>query len=323
MRRVRDSRGRSALLASLPEFPGWNHRKLWKNNAKAPMQRLMESIFLDDLGAVRISGADAQRFLQGQVSCDVTQLSPAAVCLRATTTRRAARSRSCGSSSWHPTRYSRYCHASLQQPSRNRLAKYILRAKVKLDDVSGSFNIHGLVAEGDAPPPAPGPDSMLVRVADAPARWLHISPADATHAPGGDRQRWRAFDIAGGEPQVYAATSEEFIAQMLNLDALGAIAFDKGCYTGQEVIARAHYRGRVKRRMQRFVTHASQELTAGTAGRLVDGRSFKVVDAVKRADGACEFLAVTALGARDEAQQDSAMPSIEANPLPLPYSLPE
>ncbi len=47
-----------------------------------------------------------------------------------------------------------------------------------------------------------------------------------------------------GVPQVYAATSESFVAQMLNLDLLGAIAFDKGCYTGQEVIARAHYRGR-------------------------------------------------------------------------------
>jgi folate-binding Fe-S cluster repair protein YgfZ len=110
---------------------------------------------------------------------------------------------------------------------------------------------------------------------------------------------------------------------MLNLDALGAIAFDKGCYTGQEVIARAHYRGRVKRRMQRFETHTQQELIPGTAGRLADGRSFKVVDAVKRADGACEFLAVTALGVREEAQQDSGTPPIEATALTLPYNLPE
>ena len=65
-----------------------------------------------------------------------------------------------------------------------------------------------------------------------------------------------ARDRRAGEPQVYAATSEEFVAQMLNLDVLGAIAFDKGCYTGQEVIARAHYRGRVKRRLQRFCHRA-------------------------------------------------------------------
>jgi tRNA-modifying protein YgfZ len=283
----------------------------------------MESIFLDDLGALRISGVDAQRFLQGQVSSDVTQLSPGRCLLagyhnpqgRAIALLRLILAA--------PNEVLAILPRELATAVASRLSRYILRAKVKLDDVSGSFNIHGLIAAGDSQPPAPSPESMLARIADAPARWLHVSPADAKTAPGGDRQRWRAFDIAGGQPQVYAATSEEFIAQMLNLDALGAIAFDKGCYTGQEVIARAHYRGRVKRRMQRFVTHASQELIAGAAGRFVDGRSFKVVDAVKRADGAREFLAVTALGARDEAQQDSATPLIEAQALPLPYSLPE
>src|SRR6185312_17370732 len=69
------------------------------------------------------------------------------------------------------------------------------------------------------------------------------------------REVWRQLDIISGLPQVYGATSEEFVAQMLNLDLVGAIAFDKGCYTGQEVIARAHYRGRVKRRLQRFRSH--------------------------------------------------------------------
>ena len=86
---------------------------------------------------------------------------------------------------------------------------------------------------------------------------------------------------------------------MLNLDVLGAIAFDKGCYTGQEVIARAHYRGRVKRRMQRFVTHAPRALQPGDAAELTDGRSFKVVEAAQHADGRCEFLAVGAMGAPD------------------------
>jgi hypothetical protein len=131
------------------------------------------------------------------------------------------------------------------------------------------------------------------------------------------------LDIAAGLPQVYGATSEEFVAQMLNLDALGAIAFDKGCYTGQEVIARAHYRGRVKRRMQRFLTQASQELLPGGSGRLADGRAFKIVDAVTGDDGACEFLAVTAVSARDEAPGPDAATIIEATALALPYELPQ
>src|ERR1041384_6053825 len=84
---------------------------------------------------------------------------------------------------------------------------------------------------------------------------------------------------------------------MLNLDVVGGIAFDKGCYTGQEVIAHAHYRGKVKRRMQRFRTMGPATFTAGGSGALPDGRTFKVVDAVHLPDGRCEFLAVAPLTA--------------------------
>jgi folate-binding protein YgfZ len=113
--------------------------------------------------------------------------------------------------------------------------------------------------------------TVIVRVGAQPARWLVISPA-AEAAPisgcvAAGRDAWRLLDIADGEAQVYAATSEEFVAQMLNLDALDAIAFDKGCYTGQEVIARAHYRGRVKRRLQRFVSRgALRDWPSGSRG---------------------------------------------------------
>jgi folate-binding protein YgfZ len=108
-----------------------------------------------------------------------------------------------------------------------------------------------------------------------------------------DRATWQRLEVAAGQPQVYAATSEEFVAQMLNLDSVGGIAFDKGCYTGQEVIARAHYRGRVKRRMQRFVSREPCQLSPGDSGQLTDGRTFKVVLSAQLADGRCDFLAVT------------------------------
>jgi tRNA-modifying protein YgfZ len=142
--------------------------------------------------------------------------------------------------------------------------------------------------------------AVIVRVGAAPARWLVVSPAGEAAPLAGcvaaERDVWRLLDIADGEAQVYAATSEEFVAQMLNLDALDAIAFDKGCYTGQEVIARAHYRGRVKRRMQRFVSRgAVAKLAVGESGQLADGRAFKVVEAVRLGDGRCEFLAVAPL----------------------------
>jgi hypothetical protein len=160
------------------------------------------------------------------------------------------------------------------------------------------------------------------------------SPAPLTGCVAADRDEWRLLDIADGEAQVYAATSEEFVAQMLNLDALDAIAFSKGCYTGQEVIARAHYRGRVKRRLQRFVSRGPATLAIGDSGTLADGRGFKVVEAVKLAGGRSEFLAVapmtgpadtdaTSTAGEAVAQTTRSAPVIDAEVLTLAYPLPE
>jgi tRNA-modifying protein YgfZ len=150
---------------------------------------------------------------------------------------------------------------------------------------------------------------------------VKLSEADAP--ANTDAERQRALDIEQGIPQVYAATSEAFVAQMLNLDVVGGIAFDKGCYTGQEVIARAHYRGRVKRRMQRFRTTAPVTLAPGDTGTLRDGRSFRVVDAVQSTDGRTEFLAVAPIVIGEAAESEPNAAIVDAEPLPLPYSLPE
>jgi folate-binding protein YgfZ len=186
--------------------------------------------------------------------------------------------------------------------------------------------------------------TVIVRAGVTPARWLLIAPVGEpvplSGCAEGERNGWRLLDIGDGVAQVYAATSEEFVAQMLNLDALGGIAFDKGCYTGQEVIARAHYRGRVKRRMQRFFSRDELKLAPGESGQLADGRTFKVVEAVQLASGRCEFLAVAPLvvGGGEEvapgvavagrvedavAATKAAAAPIEAETLPLGYALPE
>jgi folate-binding protein YgfZ len=174
-----------------------------------------------------------------------------------------------------------------------RLSKFLLRAKAKIADVSNEWDVLAL---------------------------LNQQRIEVEHA----------LNIANGIPQVYAATSEQFVAQMLNLDVLDAISFTKGCYTGQEVIARAHYRGRVKRRMQRFRTVAAAALEPNDTGQLKDGRSFRVVDAVTLPDGRAEFLAVTTITSQGDDEGDtpvasappSQAPSIEAESLPLPYELP-
>ena len=307
------------------------------------MNEGVRSFELADLGAVRVHGADAVRFLQGQLSSDVQHLT-------------AERSQLAGVHNPQGRTVALLRLVRLGQDDilavlprelattvAARLGRYVLRSKVKLADESAGWSIRGLLA----PNPEAGSsvagfalpaelhgqtqagDLTILCVGRSPPRWMILSPADRAppqpDCAAGDREEWRRFDVAEGWPQVYPATSEAFVAQMLNLDVIGAIAFDKGCYTGQEVIARAHYRGRVKRRMQRFRTRDACRLQPGDSGVLGDGRSFKVVEAVALSDGRCEFLAVAPLGAAEREPEapgtDSGTTVIDAETLDLPYSL--
>ena len=171
--------------------------------------------------------------------------------------------------------------------------------------------------------------TVIVCAGVTPPRWLVLSQVGEKFPISGcrlaERDAWRLLDIADGRPQIYAATSEEFVAQMLNLDALGGISFEKGCYTGQEVIARAHYRGRVKRRLQRFMSRGPASLAIGESGHLTDGRAFKVIETARLTNGRCEFLAVAPIDGGASGADDAPAPSstLDAEPLPLPYALPE
>jgi folate-binding Fe-S cluster repair protein YgfZ len=109
---------------------------------------------------------------------------------------------------------------------------------------------------------------------------------------------------------------------------LGAIAFDKGCYTGQEVIARAHYRGRVKRRAQRWLNGSGRDLKPGDVAHTAGGRALAVVRVAALTDGAQELLAVGNFSPAGEtdAASDSAVDAastLVSGPLPMPYELPE
>lgn len=279
------------------------------------MTQLYGHCDLDDLGVLTVRGRDAIAFLQGQLSQDVTQLDA-----------RHARYSACHTPQGRVVAILRLLPApddgvhcilpkELIATVAERLRKYVLRAKVTLTDDSG-LRVIG-VAQGDA-------------------RALTVEAAAAAADPGGraiERAAWRALDIAEGLPQVYSATSEGFVAQMLNLDCVGGIAFDKGCYTGQEIIARAHYRGRVKRRMQRFRSLQAPlaRFAPGATGVFTDGRAFEVVEAVELGNGRVEFLAVAPLAAplvtpdapAPVPAMDPAVVPIDAEPLPLPYALPD
>lgn len=277
---------------------------------------LLQTVELDDLGAVRVAGADAVRFLQGQLSSDVARVSAERSALAGLHNPQGRAIALLRIAQLAPNDLLAVLPRELAPAVAARLSKYVLRAKVTVTDESAAWRITGLIACGldDTSPPALAgypaaageqrrlAERVVICVGEQPARWLLLSPraaASGADAPAqsvpGRREIWRQLDIGAGLPQVYAATSEQFVAQMLNLDVLGAIAFDKGCYTGQEVIARAHYRGRVKRRLQRFRSRGPLDLEPGDGGELADGRPFTVVEAVRLEDGRCEFLAVAPL----------------------------
>jgi len=309
------------------------------------------SLPLEALGVLRLRGADVVSFLQGQLSNDVTLLSAERSLLAGYHNPQGRVIALLRLLQLAPGDVIAVLPRELVTTVAQRLTKFILRAKVKLAEESAEWSITGVLARSSSAQTSAAPlsadgalldalpaqlegvariaESIAVRIAQQPARWLLVSPAahvptlaGCTRAAADD---WLRLAIAAGEPQVYATTSEEFVAQMLNLDAVGAIAFDKGCYTGQEVISRAHYRGRVKRRLQRFRTNDPRPLAAGDAGELSDGRAFKVVSAVTLAAGGCEFLAVAPLAAEagDTAPRPAAAPSVlEAEQLALAYPLP-
>jgi folate-binding protein YgfZ len=268
----------------------------------------------DALGVIAFRGPDAGRFLQGQLSADIGKLMPGSGMLAGLHNPQGRAIALVALACSGTEEILAALPSELLEPVLQRLRKYVLRAKVRIEDVSATMRVMG----ADAGALEPG--TPQVRWGE---RRLLFMPAEAARPEHrASREQWELADVREGLPQVYATTSEQFVAQMLNLDLLGAIAFDKGCYTGQEVIARAHYRGRVKRRMQRWLNPHGVLLKAGDAAHSENGRVLAVVR-VAASEAGQEVLAVGNFTPATE-EAPAAREGIElSGPLPLPYTLPE
>jgi folate-binding protein YgfZ len=302
---------------------------------------------LPHIGVLRFAGPDAVNFLQGQVSNDTRRLTKGAPLLAAYSS---AQGRVIAV--LHLLPHSSGVIALLPRDvlaaTCERLRKFVLRAKVKIEDVSDRLSLIGVLGP-DALRAAglPVPDARgyferdgigIARVGPTADRessryWMirEARPAEQGIAPDIETA-WRLADIRAGLPTVYAATSEAFVAQMLNLDLIDGISFSKGCYTGQEIIARTQHLGRIKRRMVRLRL-APGEWSIGGSVKLADGRAGRLIE-IARADGHLEALAVLNLevgAAGDRAPGDRAPgdrapgdPAVgdaaDALDLPLPYS---
>ncbi len=299
---------------------------------------------LSPLALLDIVGEDAAKFLQGQLSSDVAALTPGSAQY---TSYNSPKGRMLANFVlWREAVvYRALLPADLAEPVRKRLSMHVLRAKVKLTDASsgsvrlgvgGADATRALAAAiGVTPAPfvvatagsasvlaLPGPRYVIVAPAsEGPALRSRLT-AHATDAPF---VIWRWLTIRAGVPVVTSATQDQFVAQAANWDALGGINFRKGCYTGQEIIARMQYLGRLKERLFLFHTDApdaacGDRLYSATFG---DQPAGTIVDAAPSPSGGHDLLAVAQIAAVDAG--DLRVGAADGAPLtrePLPYALP-
>lgn len=294
---------------------------------------------LPTLGLLSCEGDDARSFLHAQLTSDIAGLGA----------QQARRAGWCSAKGRLMATFLVVPHGAgfLLQASRDlvpavtkRLSMFVLRAKARLADASDAWSQTGFWGAGAAAELAgrglripaeilgcaASGSSIVVRVAEE--RFLLLSPAAA-----GDRvsevstdageEAWFLQDIRDGHPRVLLATQEQFVPQMVNLERIGAVDFQKGCYPGQEIVARTQYRGVLKRRMVR--ARASVAALPGDelfADEPADQAAGVVVNAAPRPDGGCEMLAVLQISAIDGGGairlRSPGGPTLER--LPLPYA---
>lgn len=276
---------------------------------------------LEHFGVLLVSGADARDFLQGQLTADLAALTPERILLAA-----------CNSPQgrvqavlWlieRPDGIAVLLNRELVDTISTRLRRYVLRAKVAIEPQ----RLHVGLLEAPEPDEA-GRSGRSHRLQGEVSllQWsghrhgLVVSPHAMPSSSSEGALLWHTEHLRAGLPQIYAATYERFVAQMLNLDVLDAISLTKGCYTGQEIIARTHYRGAIKRRMFRFRADASPPAPA-TRILAGDQHAGDVVDSVPTASGS-ELLAVVSLAQAHETLHLESNDAVMLEHLPLPYEV--
>ncbi len=252
---------------------------------------MLHSIVLDDLRVLLVTGDDRVAFLQGQLTQDVASARPDATVLAGWADAKGRLlfaghqfSMQTGTPTSTENALALLVPAELADALLKRLRMYVLRAKAQLTLLDKP--IVGLLGT-----PVSATNGQLVRIQGEDER--HLLLGTATDVAASPRSAWQLMDIRAGIPTIVAATTGEFVPQMVNLDLLDGISFTKGCYTGQEIVARMKYLGRVKRRMLRF-SAAGVLPTAGAPLYAERGTVGQILSSAPTESGS-EFLAVVVL----------------------------
>jgi len=229
----------------------------------------MECALLNRYGLLAVTGPDARAFLHAQLTNDIEHL-PAERSVFAGWCTAKGRLLATMRVIPSPDGFLLQLARDLAPAVVKRLSMFILRSKVKISDESsrpqmGVWNV-------DWQGPDVGWNGSDVKVRVAAGRFLMIGPA-VSGTCASNEDAWTLEEIRAGRPLITAATQDMFVPQMVNLEKIGGVDFQKGCYPGQEIVARAQYRGEVKRRMVRLPAPAGAQLKPGqefNGGTVVD-----------------------------------------------------
>ncbi len=245
----------------------------------------LSSCPLESVSALRVSGPQGADLLHAQLSQDFQHWNADQGRLAALLNPQGRMLADLIAVQWAPEQVVLLLDASIATAVLQRLRLFVLRLKCTLDDASPALQRHGLLGLVDDYPPHLAPPAqpwgvrrlesgaLLLRLpqADGAVRCLLLSdgttPAQAAlqAALGGmptvSASAWALQDIRAGVPHITAATQQLFVPQMLNLELIGGVHFKKGCYPGQEVVARTQYRGTLKRRT--YLVSSAAPLRAG------------------------------------------------------------
>ena len=299
------------------------------------------------LGTIRSVGPDSATFLHNLVSNEVKQL---AADTAEWNSFNSPKGRMIASFLMWPEAegHALVLAADILPPFLKKLSMYVLRSKVKLTDASAELALIG-VTGADAAAIVQAAGAMLpaadmkqtlaasglrcIRLAEtryllavplgaAPATYDALLAAGATRA---GTAAWQLTMIRAGLPLITAATQEEFVAQMLNYELIGGVSFHKGCYPGQEIVARTQYLGKLKKRTYRVALPAG---TAAAAGMDIYAPDFgeqsagKLVNVAPTADGGSEALAVIQSSSAEAGDLRLGAPDgPRLSVLELPYAL--
>lgn len=226
------------------------------------------------LGVIKIEGDDAAKFIHGQLTQDFSLLDLNTARLAAFCSAKGRMQASFIGFKRNATEILLVCSKDMLPTTLKRLSMFVMRAKAKLSDVSSEYALFGLLGNAtktiaDTPystwAKAEFGTTTVVNLypADGVARQLCIAPV-GTPAPEGpaiSAETWLWTEVRSGVATLSTPVFEAFVPQMLNYESVGGVNFKKGCYPGQEVVARSQFRGTLKRRA--FVVHANTAMAAG------------------------------------------------------------